>query len=109
MQLELATTSVTKSNFVALASNSFENMLSFARFVQLAETFCGTANPFISKDNTAQYDEVWFEMEIINALALSAWEDAGKPEHGCEAWDFEYQANAKKLVGCMLKLIVNAE
>lgn len=48
--------------------------------------------------------EIWFEMEIVNANALSEWEGDGKPAQWRERWLAEFQEDAIDLVGKLIDL-----
>ena len=73
--------------FKTLACESTKNVQSFSHFVSYAEALMN-ANLFLMKEgNKKQFEAIWFEMELVNALALSDWEQCGKPE----VWEKWYQ------------------
>jgi hypothetical protein len=79
------------------------NVLAFAKFVQLSE--------FLFSDSTDAaavklFRSAWFEVEIVNAIALAAWEEDGRPVGWDDKWRTLYQASAAEAV-IALKAAVN--
>lgn len=93
-----------KDLFLLQARESVETHLSFSRFVQDAEGLCGNANPFLSGSDLSIYDKLWFELEIVNASALSDWEEQGKPSNWVAEWE-TYKPDAVELVESLVALI----
>lgn len=90
-----------------LAHLAPDSHINFAQFVEYAEVFCGENNPFLEPKNAAHYDELWFEMEIINALALSDWEDAGRPKNWSSHWDENYKHEVENIISEFLETLEN--
>lgn len=51
------------------------------------------------------WQQQWFELEIINGLALAAWEEQGKPQDWAACWREGYQQEASELAHELLRLI----
>ena len=43
------------------------------------------------------WQRVWFELEILNGLALAQWEDEGKPDNWSCRWNTDYRREAAAL------------
>jgi hypothetical protein len=61
-------------------------MFSFAAFVAEAED--------LSSD--PHYANAWLDAEIVNALALAAWEDQGRPRDWAAEWQQTFRNDAIK-------------
>ncbi|WP_189530917.1 hypothetical protein [Paludibacterium paludis] len=94
-----------KSDFIELARSSTDELKSFASFVRLAEEYCTHHSPFLSNVDLDRCGKVWFTMEIVNANALSEWEDDGRPVQWSERWIAEFQDDAIDLVGNLIDLL----
>ena len=57
--------------------------------------------------DAASWQRQWFELEIVNGLALSEWEEQGKPEDWSAQWQERYQQEAFGLVSELLGLLVD--
>ncbi|MFP3518681.1 hypothetical protein SB766_21095 [Pseudomonas sp. SIMBA_077] len=51
------------------------------------------------------WQQQWFELEIINGLALAQWEEQGKPQDWSACWREGYQQEAAELAQELLVLI----
>jgi len=51
------------------------------------------------------WKQQWFELEVINALALAEWEEQGKPQDWSACWRKEYQQEAAELAQKLLGLV----
>jgi hypothetical protein len=65
---------------------------------------------FLWQDTTlipdaAAWQRQWFELEIINGLALDEWDEAGRPQDWSARWQEVYQQEAGELVQALLKLL----
>jgi hypothetical protein len=49
-------------------------------------------------DWKAAYHACWFELEVVNALALDEWESVGKPDDWSATWGRRYEKDAKELI-----------
>jgi hypothetical protein len=94
-----------KHLFLQQAIESLETHFLFASFVANAENFCGDRNPFLSGDAAVLYDTLWFELEIINASALSEWEDQGRPSDWTKNWTTTFKADAVELIQKLVALL----
>lgn len=76
-----------------------ENHFEFSKFVRDAEVFCKNENLGNFGDvNLARYREVWFNLEIINALALDDWDSSGRPDNWVCQWNERYRHDAKEVI-----------
>ena len=94
------------SELSSSALSAHHNLPSWARFVALTE--------FTWKDGTlvsdaAEWQLLWFEMEIVNALALTEWEEQGSPSDWLFQWCAGYQSDAKSLACRLRGLILKQE
>ncbi|NIX92662.1 hypothetical protein HCG45_07880 [Pseudomonas fulva] len=51
------------------------------------------------------WQTLWFEMEILNGLALGQWEDQGRPADWSQCWCDQYQKEALALVSDLARLL----
>lgn len=58
--------------------------------------------------DAAEWQRQWFELEIVNGLALSDWEEQGRPEDWSACWRERYQQDALGLVSALLELLAYA-
>lgn len=97
---------VTVSDLTSLVNSAHQNLTSWASFVALAEF--AWQDPTLVSD-AAEWQVVWFEMEIVNALALAEWEEKGAPRDWLCRWRAGYQADAQRLACRLGRLIVTQE
>lgn len=95
----------TLQELIAEAGSAGDDHLAFARFVQQAEILCES---FLSNEIGSQLSEHWFELEILNASALSDWEDEGRPDVWQAPWTGLYQADAVELLTEFVHLLRRA-
>lgn len=85
---------------IDFAANS---IFSFSQFVKTSE--------FIFDDIDISVDEIkilknkWFELEIINALALDEWESDGMPRKWEAKWKRKYKEEALQLINEFFTLV----
>ena len=60
---------------------------------------------FTTAGVTARYNEIWMELEIINACALCEWEELGKPENFNEIWTKKYRNDARCVLSEMIDFL----
>ena len=75
------------ATFERRAERAVDSCLSFARFVADTE--------FLSDD--PHYNALWFEAEIVNAVALAEWEVQGRPDDWADEWRPTFKADAIKV------------
>ncbi|MNE84467.1 hypothetical protein D3C80_1813790 [compost metagenome] len=94
---------LTEAELTSLACIAHQDLPSWARFVALTEFFW-QAHALVT--DAAEWQAIWFEMEIVNALALAEWEEQGSPSDWLYRWSTGYQADAQALVSQLRRLIV---
>ncbi|AVU35638.1 MULTISPECIES: hypothetical protein [Serratia] len=94
-----------KNDICEYALNSLNDVISFARFVSYAEDLPQLNELFEDEHNRDNYQKIWFELEIINALALSEWESEGRPADWQTRWESEYKHDASELLDELLKTL----
>ncbi|MCK2109366.1 MULTISPECIES: hypothetical protein [Pseudomonas] len=94
---------LTSSEVIALSRGAHKDLKSWSLFVALTE-FVWQNTTLVS--NAARWASIWFEMEIVNALALAEWEEQGSPLAWHERWCEGYQADAQALLSELTCLIV---
>ncbi|CAM3409014.1 hypothetical protein L6393_004883 [Escherichia coli] len=87
------------------AQNSLNDVASFAKFVSYAEEFVQSNELFKNEESKESYQQIWFELEIINALALSEWESAGRPENWQTRWELAYKQDASHVMAELLNTL----
>ena len=93
----------TSSQLISHALGAHKDLKSWSGFVALTE-FLGQNTALVS--DAARWESIWFEMEIVNALALAEWEEDGYPLDWHSRWCDGYQADAQALVSQLFCLIV---
>ncbi|WEK32867.1 MAG: hypothetical protein P0Y58_11955 [Candidatus Pseudomonas phytovorans] len=96
----------TASELTSLAHRAHEDLKSWSSFVALTE-FVWQDSGVVS--NARRWQAIWFEMEIVNALALAEWEEQGFPCDWLNRWREEYQSDAQTLLSKLFCLIVRQE
>ncbi|MCS3507371.1 hypothetical protein [Achromobacter sp. JUb104] len=83
-----------RSDFIELARWAAGDLKRFSYFVQLAENYGIHSDLLTVNVDAEKYEKIWFEMEIVNAVALSEWEIDGKPDEWGGRWVSEFQRDA---------------
>ena len=86
-----------------LAQEAPQDLMSWSRFV--AQTQFAWQIPNLVSDAEG-WQTIWFEMEIVNALALAEWEEDGSPQDWSHRWCEGYEQDAHGLVSELIPLIV---
>lgn len=94
-----------KDTIYEYALNSLGDIASFARFVNYAEDLSQIDELFESIENKENYEQLWLELEIINALALSQWETEGRPLEWKTQWESCYKQDASNVMSELLNLL----
>ncbi|WP_260441037.1 hypothetical protein [Pseudomonas putida] len=94
---------LTLSELVALARGAHKDLKAWSSFVAVTE-FVWQNTTLVS--DAARWESIWFEMEIVNALALSEWEEQGSPLDWHERWCEGYQPDAQALLSELTRLIL---
>lgn len=87
------------------ASNSLNNFMLFAKFVSESEELYQVDDLFSDIESKEKYKEIWFELEIINGLALSEWEEQGRPVDWNTQWESSYRSEASDLVNDLINTL----
>ncbi|MBK5006366.1 hypothetical protein IAE33_001333 [Pseudomonas sp. S60] len=93
---------LTASELLILAQEAPQNLRRWSSFVAQIEFVW--QNPTLVK-NGGRWQALWFEMEIVNGLALAEWEEEGYPKHWSHRWREGYEQDARELVSELLLLI----
>ncbi|MEM5342433.1 hypothetical protein [Paraburkholderia azotifigens] len=93
------------AKILALAETAVDDHFKYARFVKESEHHQGDVSPFANEESMAAYQACWFELEIVNALALDEWESEGRPDTWLDSWNERYKQDAKELVGKLCSLL----
>lgn len=93
---------LTSSELISLARGAPEDLKSWSSFVAVTE-FVWQNTTLVS--DAPRWESIWFEMEIVNALALAEWEEQGSPLDWHERWCEGYQADARALLSELTRLI----
>ncbi|MFP5425095.1 MAG: hypothetical protein ACLGJA_04505 [Gammaproteobacteria bacterium] len=93
---------ITQSQLLTLARQADEDVFSWASFVAQTE--------FLWQDTTlvpdaCAWQALWFELEIVNALALAEWDEHGRPVDWADCWREGYKQQVQGLLAALLKLI----
>ncbi|PZL91951.1 hypothetical protein CKF43_16430 [Pantoea graminicola] len=91
-----------KNDIREYALSSLNDVVSFARFVNYAEDLPQLNDLFEDEHDKDNYQQIWFELEIVNALALSEWEIEGRPTDWQTRWISDYKQDATELIGKLL-------
>ena len=86
------------ATFEALAAHASESVLAFAAFAASSEDIALGA-----EENHARlhYERSWFELEIVNATALTEWEADGCPADWIEKWTQRFRQDAVETSGLL--------
>ncbi|MDO7928207.1 hypothetical protein Q6A51_15555 [Pseudomonas sp. KFB-139] len=90
-----------KAQLIEQAKQASETLFAWASFVARTE--------FLWQDSTLVTDaeawqSLWFELEILNGLALAEWEEQGRPADWSATWRETYQQDARELAAELLTL-----
>lgn len=77
----------------------------FAKFVSEYEELYQVDDIFSDIESKEKYKEIWFELEIINGLALSEWEEQGRPIGWNTQWESSYKSEASELVNDLINTL----
>lgn len=95
-----------RNDWRLLGERASENLFAWAAFVEQTE--------FLWQDTAAVQDadawqRLWFELEIINGLALAQWEDEGKPDDWSDIWNKDYRQEAAALGAELVAMLGDAD
>lgn len=94
---------VNKAQLKELSERASDDLFAWSSFVARTE--------FLWQDETLVSDaeawqSLWFELEIVNGLALAEWEEQGRPADWSAVWCENYQQDARELVAELMALTV---
>lgn len=76
----------------ANSETALNSIFNFAEFVAETEFFADKVDVKLQE----QYDRAWFEMELVNSLALAEWEQNGRPKEWGVVWKEKYKNDARE-------------
>ncbi|MEN8513229.1 hypothetical protein [Burkholderia sp. RS02] len=94
-------------DLVERAQTAAKDHLKYARFVQDAEIF--QADAVQDEKWKSAYRACWFELEIVNALALDDWESSGKPDDWSATWNERYKKDAEELIANLCAILLQQQ
>jgi len=102
----LEKTVLTVSALIVLAQEAPQDLMRWSSFVAQTE--------FVWQDTTLVSDaegwqSLWFEMEIVNGLALAEWEEEGSPQDWSHRWCEGYEQDARGLIDQLLQLLARPD
>ncbi len=80
-----------------------ESVFAFSEFAERSESFFDDCEQ--DSDFLRRYRKAWFELEIVNAVALEEWEVDGRPRNWAEKWEAKYKRDASEVVHELLKVV----
>ena len=91
--------------WLTLGERASDNLFAWAAFVAQTE--------FLWQDtalvpDAVEWQRLWFELEIINGLALAQWDDQGKPVDWSYCWNKDYRQEAAALATELVALLGDA-
>jgi hypothetical protein len=95
-----------RNDWKTLGERASEDLFAWAAFV--AKTEFLWQDPASVKDADA-WQRLWFELEIINGLALAQWEDEGKPDDWSRSWSKDYRQEAAALATELVAMLGDAD
>ncbi|HZZ06288.1 hypothetical protein [Paraburkholderia sp.] len=93
------------AKILAQAESAADDHFQYAHFVNASELPQTDSVAFPTDGQRSAYEQCWFELEIVNALALDEWESDGKPAVWLEPWNQRYKNDAKELIGKLSALL----
>ena len=90
-----------REKIVKSSATALNSVFSFAEFVAVTERFVAKVNGEFQE----QYDRAWFEMEVVNSLALAEWEQDGSPREWDNVWSKKYKEEASETLFCFLEVV----
>lgn len=82
--------------------NATADVVAFARFVAQTEFLFDGAS---DADALAQYRAAWLDAEILNALALERWDEAGRPADWSAVWRADFAHDAAQTVAALQAVV----
>ncbi|WP_147273120.1 hypothetical protein [Billgrantia montanilacus] len=83
------------------SATALHSFINFAEFVAQTEFLADEE----SEEFKEQYGRAWFEMELVNSLALAEWEQDGCPREWGKIWGEKYKEEAKETLHEFLEVV----
>jgi hypothetical protein len=95
-----------KQYWLTLGERASEDLFAWSAFVAQTE--------FLWQDTASVQDAVawqrlWFELEIVNGLALAQWEDQGRPDDWSCNWNKAYRQDAAALATELVAMLCDTD
>ncbi|EQB98094.1 hypothetical protein [Photorhabdus temperata] len=84
-----------KESLIKDAVNSLDDLMVFSRFIHSSENLY----------DDERYQKIWFELEIINSVALAEWEDQGRPSDWTKEWSIKFKEEATEVMASLINRI----
>jgi hypothetical protein len=91
------------NTFQQQALAALDSVFAFADFTKRSESFFDEASD--DSGFVRQYKIAWFELEIINSVALEDWESDGRPRSWNEKWNEKYKREAADAIRLLLEAV----
>jgi hypothetical protein len=98
---------LSKIEFLKLAISSVQDVKTFSQFVCYSELLCEDGRDIVSEKNKIKYNDLWFRLEIINAVALDKWEQEEEPLDWANKWESQYKTDAKEVIQKLIILLTS--
>ncbi|MBO5392375.1 MAG: hypothetical protein J6A65_11340 [Pseudomonas sp.] len=92
--------------WLTLGERASEDLFAWSAFVAQTEFLWQDAA--LVQDAVA-WQALWFELEIINGLALAQWDDQGRPDEWSCAWNKDYRKDAAALATELAAMVRDAD
>ncbi|MGU9857402.1 hypothetical protein [Pseudomonas sp. LF245] len=83
-----------RNDWLTLGLRASEDLFAWSAFVAQTEFLW---QDIALVEDAIAWQRVWFELEIINGLALAQWDDEGRPDDWTYAWNKDYRQEATGL------------
>ena len=78
----------------------------FLEYIERVKNSDFISNIF-STHGLKEINKIWFDMEIVNALALDEWQNAGQPENWQSEWNSNFLPDVKSLIFSFNEALMN--
>lgn len=92
--------------WLARGERTSQDLFAWSAFV--AQTEFLWQDTALVKDAVA-WQRLWFELEIINGLALAQWDDQGRPDDWSCDWNSDYRQEAAALATELVAMLCDAD
>lgn len=95
-----------KAYWVSLGTRASQDVFAWSAFVAQTEFLWQDTDLVTDAD---AWQRLWFELEIVNGLALAEWDDQGRPADGACHWRETYQQDAAALTSELLAMMCDSD